>query len=122
MDYYVHHVPGRLRVRIPAIRQNPFNAARIESLLDLYGVHRVDINQVTGSVVMSYDPDLIGHQQLLQMLHDHNYFDLSRAVTCDAHVQQATGRAAAKMGRAVVGWAVGKALESSGFSLLAAFI
>jgi hypothetical protein len=122
MTYYVHQVPGRLRVRIPEIRNNSYKAAEIETLLNLYGVETVEINHLTGSVVVAYNPQLLDSTELLHILREKGYYDSSRAITCDEHIQRATSAVADKAGRYFFGWAVGKALESSGFSLLAAFI
>ena len=122
MSYYVHHVPGRMRVRIPAIRCNPCKAVEIENLLTLQGVEKVEINRLTGSAVVTYNPEALDAQALLDLLSNAGYYDRCRAITCDEKIQQATSVAAAKVGRFFFGWAVGKALESSGLSLLAAFI
>ena len=122
MSYYVHHVPGRVRVRIPAIRRNPYKAIEVENLLDLEGVDNVEINHLTGSVVVIFNPDVLSAQALLDLLSQHGYFDSCQAITCDDQIQKATSAAATKAGQVFFGWAVGKALESGGFSLLAAII
>jgi copper chaperone CopZ len=122
MEYYVHHVPGRLRVRIPAIRRNPGNAADIQCLLNIPGVDNIKVNHLTGSVVVTFETGSITPEKLLAVLKQKGYYDDSRVVTCDEKIQRASTMAAAKVGRAVFGYAVGKALESSGLSLLAALI
>ena len=122
MTYYVHQVPGRMRVRIPQIRQNPYLAAEIESLLELKGVEKVVVNRLTGSVVVGYNPRWVDSNCLLRILIDHGYYDSRQAITCDEHIQRASHGAATRAGRFVFGWAVGKALEASGLSLLAALI
>jgi Heavy metal associated domain 2 len=122
MEYYVHHVPGRLRVRIPAIRKNPRHAAEIQSLLNIYGVDNIAVNHLTGSVVVTFDTDLLSPEQLLNLLKEKGYYDHNRTVTCDETLQRASNIAATKVGRAMFGYAVGKALEASGLSLLAALI
>jgi hypothetical protein len=122
MSYYVHQVPGRIRVRIPAIRNNPYKAAEIENLLNLYGVEKVEINHLTGSVVVIHNMELLDSHCLLRILSEKGYYNDRRAITCDEHIQRTTNAVAAKAGRFFFGWAVGKALESSGLSLLAAFI
>jgi hypothetical protein len=122
MTYYIHQVPGRLRVRIPQIRKNPHKAAEIEDLLNLKGIEKVAINRVTGSIVAIYNPQMLDSDCLLRVLGERGYYDESRAVTCDEHIRRASHAAATKAGRVFFGWAVGKALESSGLSLLAAFI
>ena len=55
----VHHIPGRLRLRIPLARGNPGQLLRIkESLEAMEGVRRVDMNAKLGSAVIQYDPAL----------------------------------------------------------------
>ena len=122
MEYYVHHVPGRLRVRIPAIRHNPKKSDDIQCLLGIHGVGNIKVNHLTGSVVVTFDTSLVTPQQLLELLKDKGYYDNSRVVTCDEKFQRASHIAATKVGRAMFGYAVGKALEASGLSLLAALI
>ena len=55
--YIVHHIPGRLRIRLPKAKGNPDLLARIsQSLSPLSGVRQVSTNESTGSVVIHYDP------------------------------------------------------------------
>ena len=122
MVYYVHHFPGRLRLRIPALRSNPRYAADIQNLLDICGVENIKVNHLTGNVVVFFYTDLITSQQLLELLKEKGNHDSSRAVTNDEKIQQESNWAAAKVGRAFFGYAVGKALEASGLSLLSALI
>ena len=49
-------------------------------------------------------------------------YDSTLVVICDDKIQQASDKAAARVGQAVFGYAVGKALEASGLSLLAMLI
>lgn len=122
MEYYMHHVPGRLRVKIPLLRQRPHMAKDIETLLDIYGVGSVNIKSMTGSVVINYDTDLVQAEQLLRLLSDSGYFDMSNAATIDDTMRCAASNTAAKVGKALFGWGVSRALEASGLGLLAAFI
>ncbi len=53
----LHHLPGRLRLRLAALRRNPDLAARLRSsLAALPGLAGVDVNPLTGSVLVHYDP------------------------------------------------------------------
>ena len=122
MEYYVHHVPGRLRVRIPAIRKNPKKAEAIQCLLSIEGIDNLKVNHLTGSVVVTFDSAVITSGQLLELLKANGYYDNERAVTCDEKIMRASSFAADKVGRAVIGYALGKALEAGGLSLLAALI
>jgi copper chaperone CopZ len=122
MECYLHHVPGRLRVRMPAIRNNAQITSEVEGLFDIYGVDNLKINPLTGSVVIHFDPALVSHDQILQILKTKGLFDESCIVNDDEKIQQASRTAVTKAGRAVMGYAIGKVLEASGFSLLAALI
>jgi hypothetical protein len=123
MSYYIHNVPGRLRIKIPLIRRNPAKCLAVQDLLmHLDGVERIKITELTGSVVIYYDPQMIHSQDMIQILKNNDYFDESQAISHDAHIQTAASKAGMQIGRAVFGWAVGKALEGSGLSLLAVLI
>jgi len=55
---YVHHIPGRLRVKSPRLKGNAGEGAAIKaSLMALEGVEAAETNTVTGSVTVSYDPE-----------------------------------------------------------------
>jgi copper chaperone CopZ len=122
MEYYVHQVPGRLRVRLPEIRKNASKAGEVKCLLDVYGVANLKVNHLTGSVVITFDPSLINAEQLLNLLQDNGLFDNSRAISCDEKIKRASNKAASRFGRAALSYAVGKALEANGLSFLAALI
>jgi hypothetical protein len=54
----VHHIPGRLRVRLPPSKRDPhlFEELR-EFVSGLGGVERVEVNPTTGSVLVHYHPE-----------------------------------------------------------------
>ena len=56
--HIAHHVPGRLRFRIPDAKGNPERLEQARTALAiLEGVRSVDVNPLTGSVVIEYDPE-----------------------------------------------------------------
>src|SRR5436305_6571303 len=69
MSNYVHHVPGRLRVRVPELKNCAPKAVALESRLSaISGITEVECRIVTGSVIVYYDPgwtDLTSIYQLL---------------------------------------------------------
>ncbi|TVR98964.1 MAG: heavy-metal-associated domain-containing protein [Rhodospirillales bacterium] len=74
MSRYVHHVPGRLRIRTPAIKRRPEaaeTARRCLSAID--GVIAAEASALTGSITLRYDPARIGHQDLVGVLRGHGY-------------------------------------------------
>jgi hypothetical protein len=56
----VHHVPGRVRVRLPRAKRDREFARRVEeSLAACPGVRRVEVSPITGSVLIRYDAGLL---------------------------------------------------------------
>jgi hypothetical protein len=61
-------------------------------------------------------------QKSVRRIRTIGYYDSSLMVTCEDKIQRASDKAAATVGRAMFGYAVGKSLEAGGLSLLAALI
>jgi hypothetical protein len=54
----VHFIPGRLRVRIGNLKDNPTLAHRMQEMLaDVDGVEVAKANPLTGSLLIQYDPE-----------------------------------------------------------------
>jgi hypothetical protein len=123
MECFVHSVSGRLRVKIPGLRNRPQAGNFIVSLFsDMKGIYRIFNNTVTGSVVINYDPELVQESQILELLKENNFIAESDLRADHKHVGQNASRAGVALGKAIVGWTVGRALENSGLSFLAALI
>jgi hypothetical protein len=123
MTYYLHQVPGRLRVKSPFLKHQPIKCqCVVENLRGHRGIDKVKVNHLTGSVVVNYDPDAIDEDVILNILECDKLFDRTQAVRNDAQINLAAARAGKAVGRAAFSYFVGRALESNGLSLLAAFI
>jgi hypothetical protein len=123
MSYYLHNVPGRLRVKTPQVKGNEARAEEVRRmLLTIVGVSDVCINTITGSILVKYDADRANHRELLEALREGDIFDSSKAVTNDQYIYAASLKAGSILKKALVGTLVDKALEGSAFSLLAALI
>lgn len=123
MQCYVHHVPGRLRLKSPVIKERPGKATAVKEIMEGFdGIQDVSANSVTGSIVVHYDARLLKPEAILNMLKVHGLYDGSRAVTNDDYIQDAVTKAGGAIGKAVLGWMVGKAFEDAGLGLLAALI
>jgi copper chaperone CopZ len=69
MVQYIHHVPGRLRVKFSWLRRNEVQAIAIQAQLEaLEGVNRVDINLTTGSIVVLYRQEGTALQAIIMLL------------------------------------------------------
>lgn len=73
---YVHHVPGRLRVRSPLVKKNERQAfSAITWLRSLPGVYSADANTVTGSLTLRYDPAQTAGVNLMAALKEAGHLD-----------------------------------------------
>jgi hypothetical protein len=88
MTCYLHHVPGRLRIRSSAVKNNKARCAEVERLLhSVAGVEKVVVNLTTGSCLIGYDPSITTREHLISLLTSKGYFDQSRAITNDEYFQ-----------------------------------
>lgn len=93
MSYYLHHIPGRLRVKTPHVKKNRFIAEEIKRLLSAQpGILFYEINTVTGSIVINYDSREISEDMIIRMLEEAGHFDSSRAISNDYYIHTAVSR------------------------------
>ncbi|HTN70980.1 MAG TPA: cation transporter [Methylomirabilota bacterium] len=101
---YVHNIPGRLRIKSAVIKKNPAEAAKIKSQLSsIPGVQNLDVNLVTGSILIRYDAQKISSDQLLQTLNQAGYFQSSKVVTHDDVLHSVLTKGGKAIGSLVVG-------------------
>ncbi len=123
MSYYIHDIPGRLRVKIPLLKSYRKIAGDIQQLLkQIDGINSTAINTVTGSIIINYDSKTIGSKEILDTLNYAGYFDLSRAITNDQYIHAAVSSAGKLIWKTIFGAIAGEALEGSALSLLAVLI
>jgi hypothetical protein len=71
MSHYIHHVPGRLRVRASTFRCSPARIqVAIRAIEALDGVTSVTFNARAGSITVRYDPRQRCHLDLLATLEE----------------------------------------------------
>jgi hypothetical protein len=71
MNSLIHHVPGRLRVRVPAIKKSGHQAALLSAALqETHGISSAEPNVVTGSIVILYDQRSISGDAILSFLRE----------------------------------------------------
>ena len=59
--YIAHHIPGRIRVRVPDAKGNPRLLREIgDKISQVAGVESVESSALTGSFLIRYDPKLYG--------------------------------------------------------------
>ncbi|NWG87064.1 MAG: hypothetical protein HXY26_06055 [Hydrogenophilaceae bacterium] len=124
MSHYIHHVPGRLRVKSPLLKRNEHHAVRTKEYIDtLNGVLSSEINTVTGSLVVKYDTALVRVEHLLNSLrdlghlHPHHQYHHRQPIVYAGGVSPAQ-----KFSDTLVNKLVETALERSATALIAALI
>ena len=123
MTHYMHHVPGRLRIRNHLFRGNgPLLGEVRRCFRDAEGISEIKVSPVTGSVLIKYNPDRIASDKILEILQDCEYIDLSRAQTLDAKISASVYKASTFIGRHCLGTLVGHSLKPSGLSFLSALL
>jgi copper chaperone CopZ len=123
MSYYVHHTPGRLRVKIPLVKSNQEKAREVREILkELNGVDFISINTVTGSVTVKYDRNSVSADDILAIYKKNYLFDVSRAERAEKSLELSAANASQAVGRVLFGWAMGRMLEGSSLSILTALI
>ncbi len=107
MEYYVHHVPGRLRIQTPFIHHNEANAHTLcEYIRGVTGVTSLEAHALTGSITIYYDPKCVSCEKLLCMLEKRGWFNLMHAKTNDEVVKEESEKvieAAVKIAETVEG-------------------
>lgn len=65
----VHYIPGRLRLRVEAVRRAPQIGRRVEEEFGrIHGVRKVRTNASTGSVLLEYDHAVVSSPETLEGL------------------------------------------------------
>ncbi len=113
MKHYMHHVPGRLRIRSFHLK-NELLQDDIRGIVDGFtGIEMVKFNPVTGSVTVYYDPVAVSGDVIVKAFEESGYFDQENAMGHDEHVQSLVTRAGKYLRNSIFGSAVGIALEGS---------
>jgi Heavy metal associated domain 2 len=69
MSPYLHHVPGRLRLKTRSLKNSEAKAAEIRALFaQLPGIKAIELNLVTGSMLVRYDTAGITAAKILGFL------------------------------------------------------
>jgi hypothetical protein len=123
MTCFAHHVPGRLRVKIAGLKHQEHRAEKIRNLFcGLYGIDKISVNTLTGSVLLYYDQSVLSVEQVLNILKYSDIIDSHQPVFYEESLSESSTKMGMFIGKAVFSWMVGKALERSGLGFLAVFI
>jgi len=67
--FYIHNVPGRLRIRSEVLKRNHLaaNSVRI-ALSTIPGIGVVEINSVAGTIIVYYNHKAVNHEDIISLL------------------------------------------------------
>jgi hypothetical protein len=123
MSYYIHSIPGRLRIKTPLVKGNQDKASDVECLLNRYaGVTKTSSNTLTGSIVVNYDHKTVSERSILNLLENTGYFKADQAQTNDQYIHGAASKAGKLVWDAVFGSFIGMALEGTPLSVLSVLV
>jgi copper chaperone CopZ len=86
------------------------------------GTHSTNVNTVTGSIVIHYDPKVVNSQEILKKLNEAGYFELSEAVTHDQYVYTAAAKMSGMVWNALAVALLEQTLKRSAVSWITALI
>ena len=119
MNFYVHNVPGRLRIKNPLFKNPDVHYEVQKALVNMgHGIGTADFNKTTGSLLINYDPREINHKDILSTLERAGFYHPDRTVTNDQVIHQATSKAFHVVTKAVSGAFIDTALQGTGLSIL----
>ncbi len=122
VQHYVHHVPGRLRIKAQCIKEHAALEDLVASLGQINGVEHVKPNRLTGSLTVCYDAEKTSREALYSFFADACGLHEAGAVSLDQDLSRTLSSAGEKLGRACLGVLVEKSLKGTGFSFLAALL
>jgi copper chaperone CopZ len=104
MDYYIHDIPGRLRIESPVLKNNEAHAQKFEAFVkSIPGITSVEMKVNIGSATMHYDRMRIDHTKLIELLDKSGYFDHLKAKTLDDRIEKEVEEVADVVIKAAVG-------------------
>ncbi|MEM5785744.1 MAG: HMA2 domain-containing protein, partial [Syntrophobacteraceae bacterium] len=87
MSCYLHHVPGRVRIKSPYLKGRPVLAQELEEKVRvLPGIKVVSANALTGSLLVYYDEKRVNAGAITQLVSNETGIDLSTAAHPDQYV------------------------------------
>ena len=93
MTYYIHDIPGRLRVKSPVLRFNYSAEKKIAALLKaLTGVESVAFNGATGSCLIYYDRSMTCRDDIVSVLSGNGYLNPPEAITNEEYVRNVAAK------------------------------
>jgi hypothetical protein len=123
MSYYIHHVPGRLRIKTARLGRTECQAKLGKILEELPGIASHSHNGKIGSVLIHYDTARLSADDTLYHLHKAGCLDsaISASPATSSAGSNLVKQAGALFGAALFGTLLRKSVETSVLSLARGF-
>lgn len=123
MKFYIHDIPGRLRIKTPLLKNNPNAEIDIRKALStLEGIGVVETNLITGSILIHYNTKKLQKQDIVRVLTNKGYFDPSKAITNDEYIKSTVEKTGKFVVKSFVGSVIDSSLEETPLRFIAALI
>lgn len=120
MPQYVHHLPGRLRVKCPCLKGNANSTEMVKQLLGAEdGIVSCEVNPITGSVLVRYDESATNAYRLLDLLKRGGYIGVGVDLQSqDRSLEETVSGVGMMVSKAVMGALVERVVERSAVALV----
>ena len=123
MIHYVHSLPGRLRVRITRLKNNPQQAERLKAVLAARpDVLSVESNELTGGAVIRFDHRQTSAGAILDYLEELGYRRVGEAATATGKDSRGSSGVIERAGTQIASAVLEKVIERSVIALIGALV
>lgn len=123
MKHYIHHVPGRVRMKTPELKGNTTLLQEVASCFQgQEGIESIETNPLTGSVVILYNQQILPVQHMTNLLEECKYIDHQQVIGLDQNLQKSFSQAGRYMGKIGMSLVADWALSGSRLSLVTALL
>lgn len=123
MQHYIHHIPGRLRIKNPLFKSNPRILQEAKHCFEgTEGITQVCTSELTGSILVQYDPEIIDQDHLIKVFQECEYFDVTQAVSLDQTLKNSLSSVGQYAGKVGLSLFMDRALSGTGLSFITALI
>ncbi|MBF0565422.1 MAG: hypothetical protein HQK89_09275 [Nitrospirae bacterium] len=120
---YVHSVPGRLRIKTPAMKRNKALISDVTGFLStMAGVVSTTANETIGSLVINYDRDTTTKDRIISNLQRKGYADFTNTISNDELIKDGITKAGKFVTKMLTGSAFDSALSGTPLSFLSLII
>ncbi|MGD0887517.1 MAG: HMA2 domain-containing protein [Thermodesulfovibrionales bacterium] len=117
--FYIHNVPGRVRIISEVVKKNPPAADTVRMCLStIAGIGVVHINLTTGSLLIHYNPETVNVADIVGILERKGYFDRLKAISNDEYFRNGLSKAGTTVVKTVIETVIGRAIGNTFLSFL----